>query len=62
MREKSQRDFAPKNAVHFVSKLIIFQKVESDTSKNLGQLRTEVELNVTIVESFFDFKTFGKKS
>ena len=35
-RGSKQRDFAPKNAIHFVSKLIIFQKVESDTSENLG--------------------------
>ena len=35
-RGSKQRDFASKNAIHFVSKLIIFQKVESDTDENLG--------------------------
>ena len=35
-RGSKQRDLAPKNAIHFVSKLIIFQKVESDTDENLG--------------------------
>ena len=32
-RGRKQRDFAPKSALHFVSKLIILQKVESLTSK-----------------------------
>ena len=32
---RKQRDLAPKNAIHFVSKLITFQKVESDTGENL---------------------------
>ena len=41
-RGRAQRDFAPKNAINFVSKLIIFQKVESDTGENLGWPRTEV--------------------
>ena len=41
-RGRTQRDFAPKNAINFVSKLIIFQKVESDTGENLGWPRTEV--------------------
>ena len=31
-----KRDFVAKTAIDFVSKLIIFQKVESDTSENLG--------------------------
>ena len=39
---KTQCDFAPKNAINFVSKLIIFQKVESDNGKNLGWPKTEV--------------------
>ena len=40
---RKQRNFAPQNAIHFVSKLIIFQKVESesDTAENLGQLRSD---------------------
>ena len=54
---RKQRDFAPKNAIHF-SKHFIFQKVKSDTDKNLGQARTDFvlvdELNVTIVKSYFD--------
>ena len=33
-RGRTQRDFAPKNAINFVSKLIIFQKVESDIDEN----------------------------
>ena len=41
-RGRKQRDFAPKNAIHFVSKLIVFQKVESDTGENLGRPRTDV--------------------
>ena len=32
-RGRKQRDFAPKNAIHFVLNFIIFQKVESRTSK-----------------------------
>ena len=39
---RTQRGFAPKNAINFVSKLIIFQKVDSDTDENLGWPRTEV--------------------
>ena len=35
-------DFAPKNAIHFVLKLIIFQKVESNTGENLGRPRSDV--------------------
>ena len=34
-RGRKQRDFAPKNAIHFVWKFIIFQKVESDIGENL---------------------------
>ena len=41
-RGRKQRDFAPKNAVHFVSKLNIFHKVESDVGENLGRRRTDV--------------------
>ena len=41
-QDKTQRDFAPKNAINFVSTLIIFQKVESDTGENLGWPKTEV--------------------
>ena len=41
-RGTKQRDFARKHAIHFVSKLIIFQNVESDTIKNLGRPRTDV--------------------
>ena len=37
-----QREFAPKNAIHFVSKLIIFQRVESDTGENLERPRSDV--------------------
>ena len=33
---RKQRSFAPKNAIHFVSKLIIFQTVESNTGETLG--------------------------
>ena len=33
-RGRTKRDFAPKNAINFVSKLIIFQKVESDIGEN----------------------------
>ena len=35
-RGSKQRDLTLKNAIHFVSKLIIFPKVESDTGENLG--------------------------
>ena len=35
-RGSKLRDFARKNAIHFVSKLIIFQQAESDTGENLG--------------------------
>ena len=41
-RGRKQRDFAPKNAIHFVSKFIIFQKEESDIGENLGQPRSDV--------------------
>ena len=41
-RGRKQRDFAPKNAIYFVSKFIIFQNVESDISENLGQPRSDV--------------------
>ena len=43
-RGRKQRDFAIKNAIHFVSKLIIFQKVESDTGtgENLGRPRSDL--------------------
>ena len=41
-RGTKQRDFARRNAIHFVSKLIIFHKVESDTIENLGRPRTDV--------------------
>ena len=41
-RGRKQREFAPKHAIHFVSKLIIFQRVESDTAENLGQPRSDV--------------------
>ena len=61
-RGKTQRDFAPKNAINFVLKLIIFQKVESDTGENLGWPKTVVyqvhELNVTLVKSYFDPNKF----
>ena len=40
--DRKQRDFAPKNEIHFASKLIIFQKVESDTAQNLGRTRSDV--------------------
>ena len=39
---RKQRDFAPKNAIHLVSKLIVFQKVESYTGENLGRPRTDL--------------------
>ena len=42
-RGRKQRDFAPtKNAIHFASKLITFQKVESDTGENLRRLRSDM--------------------
>ena len=41
MRHKSGQ-FAPKNTIHFVSKLIIFLKVEPDTGEILGQPRSDV--------------------
>ena len=41
-RGRKQRDFAPKNAIHFVLNLIIFQKVKSDTGENLGRPRSDV--------------------
>ena len=51
----------PKHAIYFVLKLIIFQKVESDTGENLGRPRSDVhhELNVTIVKSYFHPNKFG---
>ena len=41
-RGRKQHDFAPKNAIHFVLKIIIFQKVESDTGENLRRPRSDV--------------------
>ena len=41
-RGRKQRDFAPKNAIQFVPKLIIFQKIKLDIGENLGRLRTDV--------------------
>ena len=35
---RMQCDFAPKNAIHFVSKLMIFRKVESDSVRIWGGL------------------------
>ena len=43
---RKQGDFAPKNAIYFVLKLIIFQKVESDMVENLGWSRTDVYLSM----------------
>ena len=43
-RGRKQRYFAPKNAIHFVSKLKSFSKTEqvkSDTGENLGRLRSD---------------------
>ena len=40
-RGRKQRNFEPKNAIHFVSKLIIFQKLESETGENLWRPRTD---------------------
>ena len=47
-RGRTQCDFAPKNAINFVSKLDIFQKVKSDTGENLGWPRTEVYISSQI--------------
>ena len=41
-RGTKQRDLAPKNAIHFVSKLIIFQKVDSATGDNLWRPKSDV--------------------
>ena len=43
-RGKKQRVFAPKNKIHFVSKLIIFkmEQVQSHTGESLGQPRSNV--------------------
>ena len=41
-RGRKQHDFAPKNAIQYVPKLIIFQKIKSDIDENLGRLRTDV--------------------
>ena len=43
-RGRKQRDFAPKNAIYFVSKLILskMEQVESDTGENLGKPRSNV--------------------
>ena len=41
-RGRKQHDFGPKNTIHFVSKLIIIQKIESDIGETLGRLRIEV--------------------
>ena len=63
-RVRKQCDFAPKNAIHFVSKRIIFQKVESDTSENLQRPISDkvsvYKLNVIIVKSYFDPNKFQK--
>ena len=63
-RGKKQRDFARKNAIHFLSKLIIFQKVESDVGENSGRPRSDEyhELNVSIVKSYFDPNNFNSIS
>ena len=60
---ESSARFSPKNAIYFVSELIIFQKVESDTSENFGWPRSDGyqsmhELNVAIVKSYFDPNKF----
>ena len=41
-RGRKQRNFAPKNAIHLVLKLIIFQKVETDTGEYLGRPRSDM--------------------
>ena len=44
-RGRKQCDLAPKNTIHFVSKLIIFQEVGSDIDESWGQPRISTLTN-----------------
>ena len=57
-RGREQRDFAPRNAIHFVSKLIIFQKVGLDhIPMRIAEAKSGPR-KCLIVKSYFDPNKF----